>query len=55
MRTERTSWGEQAVIADAPARAIPTTKTRATKPQREVQDLPLFGGDDTAEQLELNP
>lgn len=51
---ERTAIGDQAVIGDVPRRAIPTTRTRATTPQGDIQDTALFGQERAAraEQLE---
>lgn len=42
-RTERTKLGDQVLIDDTPARAIPTTSLRARRPQRDLGDTALFG------------
>lgn len=40
-RYESTPEGEQAVVPGTPKRAIPTTTTRAVRPQRAFEDTPL--------------
>ena len=52
-RFERTPLGEQALIPGAEPRQIPTTPLRAAKPQRPVQDTPLFAEGEQAEQPRL--
>lgn len=42
-RTERTAFGDQALIPGAESRTIPQAPLRAKRPQADVEDTPLFG------------